>query len=126
VLTRSDLGKPPREPFVIQLREARAEWKRRTKRRSRKLAEVRNNEMRKYFLVQLTIPLMFACGSIFLGLRPSPGSVPIRRPTLAICTAFWRDYTRQPLIAAMRALCLVDDHMNVCEHVSASFSVTIQ
>jgi hypothetical protein len=25
----ANLGKPPREPFVIQLREARAEWKRR-------------------------------------------------------------------------------------------------
>jgi hypothetical protein len=25
----ANLGKPPREPFVIQLREARAEWRRR-------------------------------------------------------------------------------------------------
>lgn len=25
----ANLGKPPREPFVIQLREAREEWKRR-------------------------------------------------------------------------------------------------
>ncbi len=25
----TNLGQPPREPFVIQLREARAEWKRR-------------------------------------------------------------------------------------------------
>ena len=26
---KANLGKPPRQPFVIQLREARAEWKRR-------------------------------------------------------------------------------------------------
>ena len=27
----ANLGKPPREPFVIQLREAREEWRRRKK-----------------------------------------------------------------------------------------------
>ncbi len=27
----ANLGKPPREPFVIQLREARIEWQRRKK-----------------------------------------------------------------------------------------------
>jgi hypothetical protein len=26
---KANLGQPPREPFVIQLREARAEWRRR-------------------------------------------------------------------------------------------------
>jgi hypothetical protein len=26
---KANLGRPPREPFVIQLREARAEWRRR-------------------------------------------------------------------------------------------------